>query len=203
MEIIEKIKLTFQNWYLKQRNKFLMKEISRIPSDNIDDYFFDTLTKEFVYKENKVPRLTDNRILRVSPEINSIIYDEYTLIGSITPKYIHIEKEGVLFNRADISFVVLGADLEVWIKVRYSETDNVFITLENFVLPAGFAYIFSFDLPTSVFFNLELQLDNDTGKSIVNYCFMYAEPIKQTLDTIQSQLDKLTFDGSNKLICVI
>jgi len=51
MEIIEALKEKFQVWYLEQRQKFLNKQIAILPSENQDDYFFDNLTNQFVYKD--------------------------------------------------------------------------------------------------------------------------------------------------------
>lgn len=162
----------------------------------------------------KVPRLTKERILRVNPEL-PFISDFKKTTGHTNVNYIGIEKENFIFNRVSLAIVVLQSNVEFWIKVRYSEPDNVYITLKNFVCTPGSAYVLSYDLPAQKRFNLEYQLSNANGICIVNYTFYFAEPIKEVLDDILSknteidtvldgiktQVDKLTFDGSNNLLC--
>lgn len=50
-EIIDAIKEKFQVWLLIQRDKYLRKELSKLPSDNQDDYYFDNLTNSFINKD--------------------------------------------------------------------------------------------------------------------------------------------------------
>ncbi|BDI54834.1 MAG: receptor-binding protein [Asgard archaea virus SkuldV2] len=139
----------------------------------------------------KVPQLTKERILRVSPDM-AFVNDEVVFTGSTVKQTIGISKDNTLFNRVNLTIVTTGDAVNFWIKVRHNENRKLFITLKTFSSTANDSDVLSFDLPTQLYFNLEYQLTNASDKVEINYTFYFENPIKEAIDTVNANITSLT-----------
>lgn len=144
----------------------------------------------------KVPRITNERILRVSPDM-IFVNDEIVYTGTTDKQTIAISKENTLFNRVNLTIVTTGDAVEFWIKVRYNESQNSYITLKNFSSTANDSDILSYDLPTQLYFSLEYQLTNATDQVEINYTFYFENPVKEAIDNIELQQIAINSDLTN------
>lgn len=178
------------------------------------------------FAELAIFQLDDNQNLKVVSSEKTYSFE--ATISDTSKRFYNIETN-FLVNCCSIVIAVSGANAEYWIKVRYDDTNNYFITLENAVLTAGYGYTLNVNLPASDYFNFEIQCSAGATVSFKAIFYqgntMYdlesyisaiygildftGNTFEQQIDNLQSdisaiksQIDKLTFDASNNLLCI-
>lgn len=200
--ILEALKERFQNWYLIQRNRYLQKELDKIPSDNIDDYFFDNLTNQFVYKDTNynVQLGFSNTLNVIRNRVDSLQID----VGSLTTLLQNIEAHQIDIDLNIESVKTLDIDISTQTNksTEYSGTlgsssSTIIATIDSEFLYNALTIVMKSNDANGANFRLHLQdvnskefliftVENDSTLYFNDYYFPSQHYIKIVLYNLSS-----------------